>query len=460
MAEQTEQDQQGGGQTAQITGTVQIKPQGQGGDQAQGGGGQSGGQGGGEQGGGGADQGSDKDDQKDESPAKKSRRKFIIIAVVILLVIIAGLFYWHSTYSEDTDDAQVDGDLYQVSSRVTGQITKVYIDDNQRVEAGQAIAEIDPRDSLVALTQAQANLASAQAASSQATVNVPITSLSTRTSTGSSSSDVLSADAAVAQAQKQVQAAAARVDQAQAQAIKSQLDVDRYTPLVQKDVISKQQFDGAVAQATSDKASVLNAQATLIAQQDAVRQSQQRLNQMRLQAAEAQKNGPQQIKVQQARAEAAEADVKQAQARVDQAQLNLSYTHVVAPVAGIVNKKNVQVGANVGVGQDLLTIVPVTNLWVTANLKETQLNKIQPGQRVSIEVDALHGRKFSGTVTQVGGATGSRLSLFPAENATGNYVKVVQRIPVRIDFTNLQDENKDYALRPGFSVVPTVTVKN
>ena len=131
-----------------------------------------------------------------------------------------------------------------------------------------------------------------------------------------------------------------------------------------------------------------------------------------------------------------------------------------APVAGIVNKKNVQVGANVSIGQDLLTIIPVTNLWVTANLKETQLDKIRPGQKVSIEVDALGGRKFSGKVTQVGGATGSRLSLFPPENATGNYVKVVQRIPVRIDFTNLQDENKDFALRPGFSVVPTVTVKN
>ena len=432
MAEQTDQNQQAGNENAQGR-----APENDGGQQKP-----------------------DQDEKKDETPAKKSRRKFIIIAVVILLVIIAGLFYWHSTYSEDTDDAQVDGDLYQISSRVTGQVTKVYIDDNQKVEAGQAIAEIDPRDYLVALEQAQASLASSQAAASQATVNVPITSTSTRTSTSTSSSDVLSSDAGVSQAQREVQAAAARVDQAQANAIKSQLDVDRYTPLVQKDVISKQQFDAAVAQATADKATVLNAQATLIAQQDAVRQAQQKLNQSRLQEVLAQRNGPQQIKMQQAHAEAAMADVKQAQARVDQAKLNLSYTHIVAPVAGIVNKKNVQVGANVSIGQDLLTIIPITNLWVTANLKETQLNKIRPGQRVTIEVDALGGRKFSGTVTQVGGATGSRLSLFPPENATGNYVKVVQRIPVRIDFTNLQDENKDYALRPGFSVVPTVTVKN
>ncbi len=457
MADQTDQNQQSGGdkeQTAQISGTVQIKPQGEG----QQGGGDQGAKGQNKQA---EDQGhkDDADDKKDESPAKKSRRKFIIIAVVILLVIIAALFYWHSTFSEDTDDAQVDGNIFQVSSRVTGQITKVYIDDNQKVEAGQAIAEIDPRDYLVALEQAQANLASAEAAASQATVNIPITSTTTSTSVTTTSSDVLSAEAGVSQAEKQVQAAAARVDQAQANSIKSQLDVDRYTPLVQKDVISKQQFDTAVAQAAADKATLLSAQATLIGQQDAVRQSQQKLNQSRSQAAEARRNGPQQVRVQQARATAATADVKQAQARVDQAKLNLSYTHIVAPVTGIVNKKNVQVGANLAIGQDLLTIVPLQNLWVTANLKETQLDKIRPGQDVSIKVDALGGRKFSGKVTQVGGATGSRLSLFPPENATGNYVKVVQRIPVRIDFTNLQEENKDLALRPGFSVVPSVAVK-
>ena len=164
--------------------------------------------------------------------------------------------------------------------------------------------------------------------------------------------------------------------------------------------------------------------------------------------------------MQQARATAAGADVKQAQARVDQAKLNLSYVHVVAPVAGIVNKKSVQVGANVSVGQNMLTIVPLVDLWVTANFKETQLNTIRPGQEVRIKVDALGGREFSGKVTQIGGATGSMLSLFPPENATGNYVKVVQRIPVRIDFTNLSNENKDYALRPGFSVEPKVGIKN
>ena len=443
-----DQDQKQDGQTAQISGTVTIKREGEdhGDDQ----------QGHADQPDSGKDQGKE---ESDESPGKKSRRKFIIIAVVILLALIAALFYWHSTYTEDTDDAQVDGDLFQVSSRIAGQVIKVYVDDNQKVNVGDPIAEIDPKDFLVALQQAEATLASAQASYSQATVNVPVTSITSRTSISNTSSDVLSATSAVAQAEKQAQAAEARVSQAKANAIKAQLDVDRYTPLVQKDVISKQQYDAAVAQANALSASVLEAEATVIAQQEAIRAAQQRLVQSRFSAAEASKNGPQQVRIQQARASAALADVKQAQARVDQAKLNLSYTHVTAPTTGIVNKKNVQVGANLSVGQDVLTIVPLTNLWVTANFKETQLGKMKPGQNVTIKVDALGGRKFHGKVTQIGGATGSRLSLFPPENATGNYVKVVQRIPVRIDFTNLDQENGDYALRPGFSVTPDVGVK-
>lgn len=395
----------------------------------------------------------------EEATEKNPRRKFIVIAVVLLLLVGAGFFYWHSTFTESTDDAQVDGDLYQVSSRVTGQVVKVYVDDNQQVQAGQLLAEIDPKDYQVALEQAQANLASAQASAIQANVNVPITSVSAKTSVSTTSSDVQGAQAAVAQAQKQAQAAQARVDQAKANAVKSDLDVERYTPLVQKDVISKQQYDGAVAQAAANKAAVLESEAQVIGQQAAVSQALQKLSQSRSQASESVKNGPEQVKAQQAMANAALAEVKQAQAKVDQAQLNLTYTHITAPAAGIVNKKNVQVGANLSIGQDLLTIIPLTNLWVTANFKETQLAKMKPGEHVTIKVDALDGRKFNGKVTQIGGATGSRLSLFPPENATGNYVKVVQRIPVRIDFTNLQQEDGDYKLRPGFSVTPEVDVK-
>jgi membrane fusion protein, multidrug efflux system len=429
-----EQSERTDTQTAQISGTVQIKPN--------------------------SDRQSDANRQdEDDAPAQKSGRKFIVIAVIILLVIGAGIFYWRSTFTEDTDDAQVDGDLYQVSSRVTGQVIKVYVEDNQQVQVGAPIAEIDPKDYQVALEQAQANLASAQAAAIQATVNVPITSVNVTTSVDTTSSDVQGSTASVEQARKQAAAAEARVAAAKANALKSHLDVERYTPLVQKDVISKQQFDAAVATDASNQAAVLEAEATVIANQAQVTQALQKLSQSRYQAAQSVKTGPDQVRAQQAKANAAMADVKQAQAKVDQAALNLGYTHITAPAAGIVNKKNVQVGANVSIGQDLLTIIPLTNLWVTANFKETQLAQMKAKQHVTLKVDALGGRKFSGTVTQIGGATGSRLSLFPPENATGNYVKVVQRIPVRIDFTNLQQEDGDFALRPGMSVTPEVTVK-
>jgi membrane fusion protein (multidrug efflux system) len=186
---------------------------------------------------------------------------------------------------------------------------------------------------------------------------------------------------------------------------------------------------------------------------------QQRLAQSESQQKQSASNGPKQVAVQQARAEAAAAEVKQAQAKVDQAQLNLSYTKIVAPTTGIVSKKSVVTGANLSIGQSLMTIVPLEDLWVTANFKETQLTQMKVGQDVAIEIDALGGRKFKGKVEQIGGATGSSLSLFPPENATGNYVKVVQRIPVRINFTNLQEENKDHALRIGMSAEPKVTVK-
>jgi membrane fusion protein (multidrug efflux system) len=394
-----------------------------------------------------------------EIPAQKSGRKFIIIAVIILLVIGAGIFYWRSTYTEDTDDAQVDGDLYQVSSRVTGQVIKVYVEDNQKIDAGAPIAEIDPKDYQVALEQAQANLASAQAAAIQANVNIPITNINVTTSVDTTTSDVQGASASVEQARKQEAAAEARVAAAKANAAKSRLDVERYTPLVQKDVISKQQFDAAVAADAANQATVLEAEANVIAYQAQITQALQKLSQSRFQAAQSVKTGPDQVRAQEARANAAMADVKQAQAKVDQAALNVGYTHITAPTTGIVNKKNVQVGANVSIGQDLLTIIPLTNLWVTANFKETQLSKMRKDQEVTLKVDALGGRKFHGKVVQIGGATGSRLSLFPPENATGNYVKVVQRIPVRINFTNLDQENGDLALRPGMSVTPEVEVK-
>ena len=397
--------------------------------------------------------------ETNDSAETNGNRTFAVIGVVLLIVLGAAFFYWRSTFVEDTDDAQVDGNLYQISSRVSGQVVKVTVDDNQTVQAGQLLAEIDPTDYQVALDQAQANLASAQAEFAQATTNVPITQVTVGTVVSTTASDVKGSTDMVAQAEKQVEAATARVDQAKANALKAQADVDRYTPLVQKDVISKQQYDAAVAAATASKAAVVEAEASVLAQQNAVASARQRLAQAEAQSAQSVKNGPDQVRVQQSRATAAAAAIQQAQARVEQARLNLSYPRITAPVAGIVNKKNVEVGANLAAGQDLMTIIPLTDLWVTANFKETQLTHMRAGQKVTIKVDAYGGRKFSGAVTQIGGATGSMLSLFPPENATGNYVKVVQRLPVRIDFTNLQQEDGDYVLRPGLSVTPVVEVK-
>ena len=407
-----------------------------------------------------ADQDANKPTQApEESPAKKTGRTVIIILVVLLIICGAGFWYWRSTFTEDTDDAQVDGDIYSVSSRIQGQVIAVYAKENSEVKKGDLLVEIDPKDYQVALEQAQAQLASAQADYQQATVNVPITSVTSSTTTSNASTDVVAAGSAVTQAQQQADSAAAMVDQAKANAMKATKDVERYKPLVEKDVISRQQFDAAVAAADAQNAQVIADEKTLVAQQSAITQAQQRLASARNQAVQAAKNGPKQVAEQQANAQSKLAAVKTAQARVDQALLNLSYTRVVAPTAGVVNKKNVEVGGNLAAGQDLLTIVPLDNLWVTANFKETQLAQMHPCQEVTLKVDALGGRKFHGKITQVGGATGSRLSLFPPENATGNYVKVVQRIPVRIDFTDLKKENGDYALRPGFSVTPDVSVK-
>ena len=399
--------------------------------------------------------------EKPEAPPKdNSRRRFIIIAVVAVLVLGAALFYWRSTFTEDTDDAQVNGNLYQVSSRVSGQVIHVDVEEQQFVHAGDPIAEIDPKDSHVAREQAQANLANAEAEYQQAVVNVPITSVQTSTTIQTAGSDVLGSQASVEQAQAQVQVNKAKVASAAAQAQKSALDVQRYTPLVAKDVISKQQFDAAVAQAAADEGALEAAKRDVAAQEQTVNLNLQRLAQSRSNQAQSEKNGPKQVAVQQARAAAALASIKVAQAKVDQAQLNLSYTKIVAPITGIVSNKSVAVGENLSVGQSLMTIVPLTDLWVTANFKETQLKEMRPKQKVDIEVDALGGRHFTGIVQEIGGATGSSLSLFPPENATGNYVKVVQRIPVRINFTNLDQENKDFALRIGMSVEPKVHVKD
>ena len=395
--------------------------------------------------------------QETEITQPKGRRRGIIIVVLIVVVAVAVGFWWHSTFSEDTDDAQVNGHLIQVSSRIAGQVIKVDVDENEVVKAGDTIAELDPKDFDVAVENAQANLANAQANAAAANVNVPITSINTGSTLRSAGADVSGAHAGVEQAEQQLQAAVAQVAQQQANLTKAEADLARYKPLVEKDVISKQQYDAAVAARDGAKAALNNAQASQRAASDGVRVARDKESQSQASLKSAE-TGPQQVAVQSARAKAAQAQVEVAQAQLDQAELNLSYTKIIAPVAGIITRKSVEVNQNVSIGQNLLTLVSLDDLWITANFKETQLRHMSAGEPVEIAVDAT-GKKYSGKVTQIGGATGSVLSLFPPENATGNYVKVVQRVPVRIDFTDIKNEDPNHELRPGLSVEPSVRVK-
>ena len=396
-------------------------------------------------------------EESTETAQPQSRRRGIIIIVVLLLVVVAAGLWWRSTFSEDTDDAQINGHLIQISSRISGQVVKVDVDENQLVKAGDEIAQLDPRDYQVAVENAEAALASSQAAAAAAQVSVPITSINTGSNLASAALDISGAHAQVSQAQQQLVAAEARVAQADANNVKAQADLARYRPLVEKDVISKQQFDAAVAAADAAKAALADAKASQQAAGDGVRVARDREAQAQAQYKYAQ-TGPQQVAAQNARARQAEAQVKQAQAQLDQARLNLGYTKIVAPTDGIVTRKSVEINQNVGVGQNLLTLVSLEDIWVTANFKETQLRHMAAGQPVEIRVDAT-GKDYKGKVTQIGGATGSVLSLFPPENATGNYVKVVQRVPVRIDLTDLKNEDPNHLLRPGLSVEPKVRVK-
>jgi membrane fusion protein (multidrug efflux system) len=378
-----------------------------------------------------------------EGAQRQTRRRVIVVVVVAILALVAAGIWWRSTYSESTDDAQVNGHLIQVSARVAGQVAKVYVDENQVVKAGDVIAELDPSDYKVAVENAEAALASAQANAAAASVNVPITAVNTGSNLSSADSNVSGSHAAVEQAQQQLEAA-------KANNIKAQADLERYRPLVVKDVISKQQFDAAVAAADAARHSEQAAR-------DGVKVAREREVQAQAGLKFAQ-TAPQQVAAQSARARQAQAQVEQAQAQLDMAQLNLSYTKIVAPTAGIITRKSVEINQNVAPGQNLTMLVSLEGLWVTANFKETQLRHMFAGQAVGIEVDSTD-KTYHGKVTQIGGATGSVLSLFPPENATGNYVKVVQRVPVRIDFTDLANEDPNHELRPGLSVEPKVKVK-
>jgi membrane fusion protein (multidrug efflux system) len=389
------------------------------------------------------------------SAARQKRRRRLIILGAAVVILIAGVLLWRylSSY-ESTDDAQADVHLYPVSARISGYVVKVNVNDNQWVEKGDLLVEIDPTDYQVALAQAQANLANAEATARSLNITVPITSVNTTSQLQFTASGVEDARAAVTAAEKQLAAAHQQVEAAEANDVKAQDDLRRYKLLVEKREVSQQIYDQALATAKSSTANVAGAQASESAAQQFVQQAQSRLTQATANHQYAQ-TGPQQVSSTKARVQAAIADVQQKRALLQQAELNLQYTKIVAPVSGEVNK-TVVVGLNVEPGQQLLTIVPLDEVWVTANFKETQLKHMQVGQKVEIHVDSS-GRTLHGHVDSIAGATGPLFSLLPPENATGNYVKIVQRVPVKIVLE--PGENRDRRLRPGMNVVPDVYLR-
>jgi membrane fusion protein, multidrug efflux system len=376
--------------------------------------------------------------------------------VGIIVLLVTGFFLWRYFDSyEDTDDAQIDGHLNSISARVSGHVLKLLVEDNQYVPMGTPLIEIDPKDYQVAVDRAKADYADAVATAEAARVNVPITSVNTTSQTSSAQADVENANAGVAAARQQFSAAKAQLAEAEANNVKAQNDLVRYKQLVDKQEISEQQYDQAVAAAHAGTASVDAARASASAADNQVRQAQSRLLQAQanLRAAA---TGPQQVETYRSRAQSAQAQADQKRAALEQAELNLQYTVIAAPVNGVVTNRTVEVGQNVSIGQELMKVINLDDIWVTANFKETQLKRMQVGQRATIHVDT-NGKDYKGHVQSIAGASGAITSLLPPENATGNYVKVVQRIPVKIIFD--PGETREHVLRPGMSVEPKVWVK-
>jgi membrane fusion protein (multidrug efflux system) len=402
--------------------------------------------------------------------ARRLRARWALPGVAVVLAA-AGYFVWqYYSVRESTDDAQVDAHITPISARVGGTVVTVNVAENQYVNADTVLVRLDPRDYEVALQRAQADVAAARSTALAAQTGVPITSIATASRLATAQANVQAARAALAAAQKEVNVAAAqlssaqaRLREAQAKNVWAQGDLGRMKQLIAKDEISRQQYDAALAAADQARAAVDSAQAAVAQAEQGVPVAESHVAQARAALAQAQagveaaQTAPQEIAVTRAQFSSAEARVRQFQASLAQAQLNLEYTTVKAPVSGIVSKKSVEPGQIVQPGQPLLAIVPLDDIWVTANFKETQLNRMRPGQPALIAVDAYGGRNYNGRVESIAAATGARFSLLPPENASGNYVKVVQRVPVKILLEKGQYPQR--LLRPGMSVNVTVITR-
>ncbi|MBV8896095.1 MAG: HlyD family secretion protein [Acidobacteriaceae bacterium] len=415
-------------------------------------------------------------DSEQRKPANRRRKRtirFVLLALLILAIIIGIPIYAYYSVRESTDDAQVDGHLVPISARVAGTVLEVLVHDNQPVRAGQELVKLDPADYQVTFDQAQAQLATSQANTSESEENVPITTINTSSQVSTSGTQVEEAQAAVVSAQQAVHAEQAKVtaanatlEQRQANYVKAQKDLARFQDLVQKDEISKQDFDSAVANAQANAAQVDSAKADIITAQRNYDQAVAELGEARarLATAQVQRRQSEQIRsrqqaVAEARFKQAQAQVRQRQADLEQAQLNLRYTVIKAPVDGVVSRKSAEPGMQLTPGQQIMSLVPLDDVWVTANFKETQLKKMRVGQKVDIEADTFgSSRKYRAHIDSIAAASGAKFSLLPPENATGNYVKVVQRVPVKIVLE--PGEDRDHSLLPGMSVTPTVLLNS
>lgn len=396
-----------------------------------------------------------------------SSRIRIIAGVVVLIAIGAVAWIMLTRGKESTDDAQIDAHVTPIAARVGGTVLRVPVVDNQQVEAGAVLVEIDPREYQIALDRARAELANAEAEAVAANANVPITATSTSSGVSSAKSGIEQAQAVAEEAQHNLDATQARLTSAQAKvageeanATRDDRDAERLKGLLAKDEVSQQQYDRAVAQAASSRADAAVARSQVREAELAIQVARSRLEQTKVaqQVAGADlrtaETAPQQVAATRARAQSSAARVKQAEAAVGRAELDLEHTTVKAPIKGVVSRKSAEAGQVIQPSQPLMTVIPLEQVWITANFKETQLEDMRVGQRVKVDVDAYGGRKFNGKIESIAAATGSRFSLLPPENATGNFVKVVQRVPVKIVLDEGQDA--EHVLRPGMSVTPTV----
>jgi membrane fusion protein (multidrug efflux system) len=381
-----------------------------------------------------------------------------IAGLLLLCALLVGAFLWwqYSSTYEQTDDAQIDGHINSVSTRVSGTVLAVMVSENQEVKKGQLLVELDPRDYQVGLERLQANVAQAEAQVRAETPAVPIARTTTQTSIATAGAGVANARAQLAAAEGDHEAQLSRVIQAEANNARAQADLQRYTVLVNKDEISRQEYDQRVAAAKSAAAAVATERAAAEALLRTIDQKKAELAQSESELAQASTNAPQELSIRRANIELRRASVEAARAAVAEARLNVDYTKILAPIDGVIGRKSVEVGSRVQPGQQLLSVVPLHDIWVTANYKETQLAHMRVGQKATIHVDA-YDRDFDGVVESLPAATAAKFSILPPENASGNYVKVVQRLPVRLRFRQGQDP--EHRLSPGMSVVTKVWLK-